>query len=528
MEDLQTPVVAEAEKRQVKRPVLLIVRDGWGLRRRVQGNATALAHTPHQDRWAAEQECCLLDASGLAVGLPAGQMGNSEVGHLNLGAGRVVWQDSTRVSHAAADGSLASHPSLLATFRQLQRSGKRLHLVGLLGPGGVHNLDAHLLAILQACAANHINPYVHLITDGRDTPPRSALGFCQVLRKQMQNIGVGRLSTLAGRYHAMDRDQRWQRTRKYLDALCCGIGNAAPTAEQAIQSAYDAGEGDEFITPTVLTENAAGQLQAGDAVLLMNFRADRMRQTARALAAPESLKEKEAFADLPIPELQVLSMTEYDESLPIEVLFPQEILHDTLAETIAQAGYRQFHAAETEKYPHVTYFFNGRREAPFPGEERLIIPSPPVATYDLEPRMSALELTGAVIECITRGGDDFLLVNFANPDMVGHTGDLTAAIAACECVDECVGRMVEAMRKRDGYCIVTADHGNAETMCDPLSGEAHTYHTTNPVELFLLAAEGISLAARGTLADVAPTVLAILDLAQPAAMTGRSLIQTMR
>ena len=292
-------MAADAGEGKVKRPVLLIVRDGWGLRRRVQGNATALAHTPHQDRWVAEQECCLLDASGLAVGLPAGQMGNSEVGHLNLGAGRVVWQDSTRVSQAAADGSLARHPTLLATFRQLQRSGKRLHLVGLLGPGGVHNLDAHLLAVLQACATNRIDPCVHLITDGRDTPPRSALGFCQDLRRQMQRIGVGKPSTLAGRYYAMDRDRRWQRTRKYLDALYSGIGETAATAEQAIQAAYDSGEGDEFIPPTVLTENASGAVQAGDAVLLMNFRADRMRQIARALAAPASLHSEEAFADLP-------------------------------------------------------------------------------------------------------------------------------------------------------------------------------------------------------------------------------------
>lgn len=526
-------MAADAGEGKVKRPVLLIVRDGWGLRRRVQGNATALAHTPHQDRWVAEQECCLLDASGLAVGLPAGQMGNSEVGHLNLGAGRVVWQDSTRVSQAAADGSLASHPTLLATFRQLQRSGKRLHLVGLLGPGGVHNLDAHLLAVLQACATNRIDPCVHLITDGRDTPPRSALGFCQDLRRQMQRIGVGKPSTLAGRYYAMDRDRRWQRTRKYLDALCSGIGEAAATAEQAIQTAYDSGEGDEFIPPTVLTENASGAVQAGDAVLLMNFRADRMRQIARALAAPASLHSEEAFAELPPLELQVLSMTEYDASLPIAVLFPQEILHDTLAETIAQAGCRQFHAAETEKYPHVTYFFNGRREAPFPGEERLIIPSPPVATYDHQPRMSAPELTEAVVERIVRSGavaapDDFLLVNFANPDMVGHTGDLAAAMAACECVDACVGRMVAAMRKRGGSCIVTADHGNAETMAEPISGEPHTYHTTNPVELFIFTAEEISLAARGTLADVAPTVLAMMGLAQPAAMTGRSLIRAVR
>ena len=506
------------------RPVLLIVRDGWGLRRCVQGNATVLAHTPNQDRWAAETECCLLDASGIAVGLPEGQMGNSEVGHLNLGAGRVVWQDSTRVSLAAADGSLATHPELLATFQQLKHTEGRLHLVGLLGPGGVHNLDSHSYAVMAACAANGVNPFLHIITDGRDTPPRSALGFCRDLREKIQEIGVGRPSTLSGRYFAMDRDRRWQRTRKYVDALCAGIGKAVPTAEQAIQNAYDAGESDEFITPTVLAERSEeGKLRAGDAVLMMNFRADRMRQLARVFATPESLNEEPAFTDLPVPELHVLSMTEYDAELPITVLFPQVILRDTLAETISAAGLRQYHAAETEKYPHVTYFFNGRRETPFPGEERQIIPSPQVDTYDQQPQMSAEELTEAVLERIARGVDDFLLVNFANPDMVGHTGDLVAAIAACECVDSCAGRLVDAITKHGGIGIITADHGNAETMVDPLTGEAHTYHTTNPVELFILGAEKSHLTPRGTLADVAPTVLDLLGLAQPAAMTGRRL-----
>ena len=507
------------------RPVLLIVRDGWGLRRREYGNATVLARTPNQDRWAAETECCLLDASGMAVGLPEGQMGNSEVGHLNLGAGRVVWQDSTRVSLAAADGGLARHPELLATFQQLKHSGTRLHLVGLLGPGGVHNLDSHLYAVMAACAANDVNPTLHIITDGRDTPPRSALGFCRDLREKIQEIGVGKPSTLSGRYFAMDRDRRWQRTRKYVDALSAGKGMEAATVEVAIQSAYDAGVSDEFISPTVLAEGAEDKLRAGDAVMMMNFRADRMRQLARVLATPASLKGESAFTDLLIPELRVLSMTEYDAELPITVLFPQEILRDTLAETISAAGLCQFHAAETEKYPHVTYFFNGRREATFPGEERQIIPSPQVATYDQQPQMSAVELTEAVLERIAGGVDDFLIVNFANPDMVGHTGDLAAAIAACECVDSCVGRLVDAITKRGGIGILTADHGNAETMMDPLSGEAHTYHTTNPVELFILGAGASHLTPRGTLADVAPTVLGLLGLAQPAAMTGRSLIR---
>ena len=506
------------------RPVLLIVRDGWGLRRRVDGNAIALAHTPQQDRWAAERECCLLDASGVAVGLPVGQMGNSEVGHLNLGGGRVVWQESARVSLAAADGSLAAHPDLQASFVQLRETGGRLHLIGLLGPGGVHNLDAHLYAILAACAAGGIDPFLHIITDGRDTPPRSAFRFCRELRQQLEGIGVGQPCTLSGRYYAMDRDRRWPRTRQYVDALVALTGDRAATAEDAIQGAYDSGTNDEFIPPAVLAEGAGGELRAGDAVLLLNFRADRMRQLARALTAPDSLRAEAAFADVVMPPLRVLSMTQYDDSLPAQVLFPQEILRDTLAETIAAAGLRQFHAAETEKYPHVTYFFNGRAEAPFPGEERQIIPSPAVATYDQQPRMSAEELTEALLARIEQGADDFTLVNFANPDMVGHTGDLAAAMAACECVDACAGRLVAAMAARGGVSIVTADHGNAETMVEPLTREPHTYHTTNPVELFVLCAGEISLAPRGSLADVAPTVLDLMGLAVPAVMTGRSLI----
>ena len=509
----------------MRRPILLIVRDGWGLRRRVHGNATVVAHTPNQDRWAAETECCLLDASGQAVGLPAGQMGNSEVGHLNLGAGRVVWQDSARVSLAAADGSLGTHPELLAAFQQLKRAGARLHLVGLLGPGGVHNLDSHLYSVLAACEANDVDPFLHIITDGRDTPPRSALGFCRDLRAKIQEIGVGKPGTISGRYYAMDRDRRWQRTRKYVEALCLGIGKTAPTTEQAIENAYSAGESDEFVTPVVLEEGAVGKLRTGDTVMLMNFRADRMRQLARALAAPESLNEESAFDDLTLPELRVLSMTEYDARLPIAVLFPQEILHDTLAETISAAGLRQYHAAETEKYPHVTYFFNGRREATFPGEERQIIPSPQVATYDQRPQMSAEGLTAAVLERISQGRDDFLLVNFANPDMVGHTGDLAAAITACECVDFCAGRLVAAITEQGGIGIITADHGNAETMLEPRSGEPHTYHTTNPVECFILGATESTITPRGSLADVAPTVLDLLGVPQPAAMTGRSLIR---
>lgn len=511
------------------RPVLLIVRDGWGLRRRRLGNAIALADTPHQDRWAAERECCLLDASGEAVGLPAGQMGNSEVGHLNLGAGRVVWQDSARVSQAAADGSLGAHPLLQGAIRELRETGGRLHLIGLLGPGGVHSLDAHLYAILAACAAAGCDPFLHLITDGRDTPPRSAPRFCQALRRQLRDIGVGRPSTLSGRYFAMDRDRRWQRTRQFLDALLQRKGERAPDAETAIESAHANGSSDEFIPPCVLSEGDGGQLRAGDVVLLLNFRADRMRQLARALADPESLRGEKAFtdaafADAPTPPLRLLTMTEYEAELPAQALFPQETLRDTLAETLAAAGKRQFHAAETEKYPHVTYFFNGREETPFPGEERQIIPSPKVATYDQQPEMSARELTEATLARLARGEDDFLLVNFANPDMVGHTGELAAAVVACACVDECCGRLQQAMSARGGITLITADHGNAETMVEPLTGEPHTYHTTNPVEFFLLGMGEVALAARGALADVAPTVLDLLDLPPPAAMSGRSLL----
>ncbi len=502
-------------------PVMLIVRDGWGLRRCLAGNATAQAQTPHQDRWAAECECSLLDASGAAVGLPPRQMGNSEVGHLNLGAGRVVWQESARVSQSAAAGRLAQHPLLQATFAHLKGGGGRLHLVGLLGRGGVHSHDDHLYAVLAACAEADCNPFLHLITDGRDTPPNSAPSFLSSLRQQQV---CGRLSTLAGRYYAMDRDRRWPRTRRYLDALLARAGERVADAETALQKAYDTGQSDEFIAPTLLAEGQGGELRAGDVVFLLNFRADRLRQLARALAAPESLRSEESFASLEMPPLRVISMTQYDPNLPIQALFKQEILSETLTEVISRAGLQQYHAAETEKYPHVTYFFNGRTEEPFPGEERQIIPSPAVATYDERPEMSAVDLTGAILARLEQGGVDFLLVNYANPDMVGHTGDLAATVAACECVDDCVGRLARAVRALDGVCVVTADHGNAETMIDPFSGERHTYHTTNPVELFVLGAGKIALAPRGTLADVAPTILDLLGLAVPATMTGRTLL----
>ncbi|MCY4145166.1 MAG: 2,3-bisphosphoglycerate-independent phosphoglycerate mutase [Chloroflexi bacterium] len=507
-------------------PVLLIILDGWGIREARAGNAVALAHTPNMNRWLAENERSIIHSSGEHVGLTPGQMGNSEVGHLNLGAGRIVYQDISRIGNAIADGSLARHPVLHDAFTSLKRAAKKLHMIGLLGDGGVHSHSDHLYALLEAAKSAGIDPVLHLITDGRDTPTQQAEHFCADLCQRLADLGAGRIATVSGRYYAMDRDQRWERTQRAYAAMVerdSGLG--AANAMAAIREAYAAGFSDEFLPPTVIAGEGLA-IEAGDALLCFNFRADRMRQLCRAFSKRD-FAAVDQFA--PVADLRLITMTAYQDGLADDVLFPVELLADTLAETISCAGKTQYHSAETEKYPHVTFFFNGRSEAPFPGETRYIVPSPKVATYDLQPEMSARQLTEATLARLDEADDDFLLVNFANPDMVGHTGSLDAAVNAVSVVDACAGKLVAAVTDKGGAAIVTADHGNCERMIDPLTGARHTYHTVAPVPLFVLDAKHYyDLRSWGRLADVAPTVLDLLDITAPPAMTGKSLIRARR
>ena len=509
------------------KPVLLIILDGWGIREAGAGNAVALADTPNFDRWLRACERAIVHTSGEHVGLTPGQMGNSEVGHLNLGAGRIVYQDISRIANAIADGSLADNPVLQRALNTLKATSKRLHLVGLLGSGGVHSHSDHLYALLDIARQNDLDPLLHLITDGRDTPTQAGIHFCAQLLEVIADVGCGRVATVSGRYYAMDRDQRWERTRQAYEAMVFRRAEArAPDAISAIQAAYDQGVTDEFILPTVVGAGAGLGIADGDVLLCFNFRADRMRQLSQAFVKRD-FAGAENFA--PIDDLRLLTMTEYLAGLTEDVLFPVELLGNTLAETLSRAGLTQYHTAETEKYPHVTFFFNGRNEAPFPGETRHIVPSPPVATYDLQPEMSAPELTAATLQRLDSHDDDFLLVNFANPDMVGHTGSLPAAIQAVETVDDCAGRLVEAVVNKGGVAIVTADHGNCERMIDTVTGEPHTYHTVGPVSLFVIDADHrYDLHSWGRLADVAPTVLDLLNIKQPPEMTGASLIRARR
>ena len=508
-------------------PVLLIILDGWGIRATRQGNAVALAETPNFDRWLQTLERAIVHTSGEHVGLTPRQMGNSEVGHLNLGAGRIVYQDISRIANAVAAVSLIENPVLQDAIAYIKERGKKLHLIGLLGSGGVHSHSDHLYALMDIAAANGIDPVLHLITDGRDTPRQNGIKFCTELLDVIAAHGIGRVATVSGRYFAMERDQRWGRTKRAYDAMAFRKSDVqAPDALTAIRQSYEREVTDEFIPPTVVGSDEGLGIDAGDILLCFNFRADRMRQLTQAF-----VKRDFNGADMfrPIADLRLITMTEYMQGLTNAVLFPVELLDNTLAETLSKAGKTQYHTAETEKYPHVTFFFNGRKEAPFPGETRVIVPSPKVATYDLQPEMSAFELTDETLMRLRTADDDFLLVNFANPDMVGHTGSVSAAIKAVEAVDACAGRLVDAVVEKGGVAIVTADHGNCERMADAVTGEPHTYHTVGPVSLFVIdGANYYDLHSWGRLADVAPTVLDLLDVEQSPEMTGRSLVRAVR
>ncbi len=505
------------------KPVMLIILDGWGIREMEHGNAVMQGKTPNFDRWTRTLERAIVNTFGEHVGLVPGQMGNSEVGHLNLGAGRIVYQDISRIENAIRDNTLGDIKALKGAFDHIKARGGKLHLVGLLGSGGVHSHQDHLHALMDIAHAQGVDPVLHVITDGRDTPPDSGLRFLARLQDKIDALGAGRIATVSGRYYAMDRDKRWERTRRAYRAMVYRESDlSAPDARTAIQQSYDKGVGDEFIEPTLIGEGDALRVAPGDALIFYNFRADRMRQMVYGFTD----KGHGDFEDAEfVDDLYTATFTQYAEDIQAEVLFPIEILSNTLAQVISQAGMTQYHSAETEKYPHVTYFFNGRNEAIFPGESRDIIPSPKVATYDLQPEMSAPELKAATLKRLQEHDDDFILINFANPDMVGHTGDLSAAIKAVETVDACAGELVEAVLAKGGVAIVTADHGNCERMIDEVSGDPHTYHTVGPVSLFVIGEGYFGLESTGILADVAPTVLDLLALDKPAEMTGHSLIQ---
>ncbi|MGD9537392.1 MAG: 2,3-bisphosphoglycerate-independent phosphoglycerate mutase [Alphaproteobacteria bacterium] len=502
------------------RPVVLCVLDGWGEAPPSPDNAIALARTPNYDAMRAACPHALLHTSGLAVGLPEGQMGNSEVGHMNLGAGRVVMQDLPRIDAAVADGSLARHPRLLALIEALKRSGGACHLVGLLSPGGVHSHQDHIAALARAVAGAGVPVIVHALLDGRDTPPRSALGYLAAFERAVEGGGPVRFGSVGGRYFGMDRDKRWERVERAYKAMVEAEAPRAGSAAAVIEASYQAGIGDEFVEPRVIA--GYDGMKDGDGLIVANFRADRVRQILAALLDPGF----DGFARGRVVRfVATLGMTEYSEALSglIETLFPPLALRATFGELISKAGLRQLRIAETEKYAHVTFFFNGGEERVFPGEERILVPSPKVATYDLKPEMSAREVTDRLVEAIRSGGFDAIVVNYANTDMVGHTGDLKAAIAAVETVDECLGRLRRAVEAAGGALLITADHGNAERMQDGDTQQAHTAHTSNLVPVILVGAGEVGLR-DGRLADVAPTLLDVMGLAIPPEMTGRSLI----
>lgn len=506
------------------KPVALIILDGWGIREKEAGNAVVLGETPHYDRWNRELERSILDASGKAVGLPDGQMGNSEVGHLNLGSGRIVYQDFTRINLAIRDGSFDENEALLEGMDAAAAKGGKVHVIGLFGPGGVHSHSDHLYALLDMANARGLTPILHLITDGRDTAPESSLTFLEDLEAYQEEKDVI-VASVSGRYYTMDRDKRWPRTEQGYNAIALHQGMEGRTAESAraaIQRSHAEGVTDEFIKPVAIAAgDAAVTVDPGDALIFYNFRADRMRQIVTAFAFPEF----DGFGRDFIDDLYLVTMTNYEEHFPVRVAFPEQDIGNVLAQVLSDEGLTQFHTAETEKYAHVTYFFNGGLEAPFPGEDRHIEPSPQVATYDLQPEMSAYPLTESVLERLESHDDDFILINFANPDMVGHTGVLEAAVRAVEAVDECAGRIVDAVVAKGGVALVTADHGNCDRMIDHKTGTPHTYHTTQPVAFFVIGTDDyVNLRPRGILADVAPTILDLLGVTQPEEMTGKTLI----
>lgn len=509
-----------------KKPVVLMVLDGYGLNEKTEGNAIAQAKTPVMDRLMAECPFVKGNASGLNVGLPDGQMGNSEVGHMNIGAGRIIYQELTRITKAIEDGSFFENRELQAAMDNVKKNGSDLHLYGLLSDGGVHSHNTHLYGLLEMAKRNGIeNVYVHCFLDGRDTAPTSGKGFVEELQKKMDEIGVGQIASVHGRYYAMDRDNRWERVEKAYSALVYGEGEKAVDAVQAIADSYEKEVNDEFVVPTVIEKDGKplATIKAGDSVIFFNFRPDRAREITRTFCDEEFDRFERRNGFMP---LTYVCFTDYDETIGNKlVAFQKESIANTFGEFLAANGKTQLRLAETEKYAHVTFFFNGGVEEPNKDEDRSLVKSPSVATYDLQPEMSAPEVGERLTAAITSDKYDVIVINFANPDMVGHTGVISAAIQAVERIDQCVGAAVEAVKKVDGVMFICADHGNAEQMIDYETGAPFTAHTTNPVPFILVNYDGAyTLREGGCLADIAPTLIEVMGMQQPSEMTGQSLL----
>jgi len=506
-----------------KRPIILMILDGYGLSDRKEGNAILSAKKPNLDRLFSTYPHSILEASGMSVGLPEGQMGNSEVGHLNIGAGRIVYQDLTRITKSIRDGNFTRNITLIRAIENVKKNNSSLHLMGLLSDGGVHSHNIHLYALLEMTKKHRLSKvFVHAFLDGRDVPPKSAQTYIAEAEKKMEELD-GQFATISGRYFAMDRDKRWDRVEKAYDAMTMGTGAVAESAAFAVQNAYERGETDEFVIPTVITGNITRNnkqspvISDNDSVIFFNFRSDRAREITSALT-------NENFSDFKrkiYPHTHFVCMTQYDETFHLPVAFPPESLKNILADILAKRHLRQLRIAETEKYAHVTFFFNGGREEPVEGEERILVPSPKVATYDLQPEMSAYPVTDEVEKAVSSGKYDIIILNYANLDMVGHTGVFDATVKAVETIDNCIGRVEKAVSAAGGLLILTADHGNAEQMLDG-SGGIQTAHTCDPVP-FLFCDTSVRLR-NGILADIAPTLLEILGIEKPTEMTGNSLI----
>ncbi len=503
---------------------MLMILDGFGDNQNKDGNAIKLANTPNIDKLMKKYPNTDIYTSGLHVGLPEGQMGNSEVGHTNIGAGRIVYQELTRITKAIEDGDFFSNQELIAAIENCKKNHSKLHILGLVSDGGVHSHIRHLYGLLELAKRRDFEDvYVHCFLDGRDTPPASAEGYIVKLQEKMKEKGVGKIASISGRFYAMDRDKRWQRVQKCYDALVNGEGIKANSAEKAIEDSYQKEVFDEFVEPTVICNNGepVAKIEENDSVIFFNFRPDRAREITRAIVDKD-------FNEFETKKMNVyfVCFTSYDETMPnVHIAFKKEVLHNTFGEVVSKAGLTQLRIAETEKYAHVTFFFNGGEEKQYPGEDRILVPSPKVETYDQKPEMSAYEVTDKVVDALENDKYDVVILNFANTDMVGHTGSLEAAIKAVEAVDECVGKIVKVIEEKKGNLIITADHGNEEQMIDYKTGEPHTAHTTNPVPIILVTANPeYKLKENGKLADLAPTMLDLMGIEQPKEMTGESLL----
>lgn len=508
------------------KPIALVILDGWGCRKETDANAIAAANKPNWDQMTSDYLYTEISGSGKCVGLPGNQMGNSEVGHLNIGAGRIVHQDLTRVDSAIEDGSFATNPVLLSALKQASKTGRAVHIMGLLSPGGVHSHESHIHAMIDLVSKHNIPAcYIHAFLDGRDTPPKSALASLHQLENVCQQAGNTTIASIVGRYYAMDRDQRWERVAPAYHLLVEGdASHQAITAEQGLADAYERCETDEFVKPTAIHPQGSTLpgIQDGDVMIFMNFRADRARELTQAFIDPDF----DGFKRKHHPKLAgFICLAEYDKNFDVAVAFPPISLNNILAEVLSENHLKQLRIAETEKYAHVTFFFNGGVEQPFPGEDRVLIPSPKVATYDLQPEMSAFELTDRLVHEIKNGDYDVIICNFANPDMVGHTGDMAATTLAIETVDQCLGQIKQALKDVGGELLITADHGNAELMYNPDTNQPHTAHTSQLVPFIYMGRDAEIANKNGKLSDIAPTLLHLLSLPQPSEMTGQSLVK---